>query len=120
MRKVRLQFTLAGQSAIFMRGMPKHTASEIKNSEIFDYVRGVVANRFGDRAIHMVDEKSLKFNPTKYPKYFSAGWFVSDDAENVSELVVVAHSDNFEHANRKMMDAVCNVEWDLLAVNVEM
>lgn len=118
MRKVKLQFTLTGKSTACLRKLPAHIVSEVKNRELFDYVKDLVVDQFGERALYIDNEDILKGDTRPYPACYSAGWFVSDDEENMSELVVLAHGDNMEKATKAMFDVVSTTDWNSLAAEV--
>ena len=102
--KVVRHFTLVGRSQAFTRGLPKHIADEIKNSDMLNSVKGQVIEQFGDRALLIVDEDRLNMNIGPYPEFYSAGWFVDTDGKN--ELTVLAHGRSMEAATSLVTDTV--------------
>lgn len=115
MKKVKLHFTLVGKSESWKRKMPHELLKEATNQDTLTFVRNTVSDRFGNRALVMVDEDKLLLGP--YPKFYSAGWFISE-GDNASELVVVHHGSTMDLATKSMLNYVCNVDWDNIAATV--
>jgi len=115
--KVRLYFTLVGKTTEWKRYINKDSGINWNNSDTLEYVRGLITKQFGDRPITFVNEKNLINNSFPYPHYFSAGWFVSDSGES-KELVIVAHSESAEKANKLVMHHIKSIDWDNLAKEI--
>ncbi len=118
MLKVKLHFMLVGNSYEWKRNLPQDTRLEWTNADNFEFISDTVGDYFGKRALVMVNEEYLKRNTTVYPKFYSAGWFVSEDAENQSEIVVVGHGESMVEANRSMMDSVRLLNWTELSARI--
>ena len=118
-RKVRINFTLVGKACPDFKPI-----KDISNKEIFYWIESKVQDHFGkERPLFFIEEKSLLMEARRYPGFYSAGWFVSDDpitdSEGVgSELVVIAHGESMKTAQSAMMIAVGNTDWDNLAKNI--
>lgn len=117
MRKVKLCFTLVGKTNAWERGLSSDIIGQISNEDRLFIVRKMVADRFGDRALIILNEQDLASNLSHYPEFFSAGWFISED-DGVSEMVVVEHADSMEAASDAMIEAVKLLDWDQFAVSV--
>lgn len=115
--RVRLNLTLVGKADMWKRNIPKGTQLEDSNKDTLLFVKNTVADQFGDRAIVVVDEHSLSNDIYLYPKYYAAGWFVSEGDEP-TELVVVDHGENMELAVKAMLNSVTTIDWDNLSVRV--
>jgi len=118
MRKVKLHFTLVGKSFEWKRNMPKGAKIEFTNADNFEFVRDMVKDYFGDRALVMTNEHTLKNDVIPYPKYYSAGWFISEDEQRPSELVMVAHGETMADANKAMMDSIKSIDWDEKSIGI--
>lgn len=117
MLKVKLFFTLVGKSNAWSRNMAKDIRSEFGNADTLSYVRDTVAGQFGDRALVVVNEKSLENSKSNYPEFYSAGWFVSQ-GDNPMELVVVDHGNTMEAATKAMMESVKVIDWNSFSARV--
>jgi hypothetical protein len=116
MIKVKMCFSLTGKTDAWKRLM-KGSMIEWTNTDTFDYVKDVVSEYFGRRALVIMNESMLKSGMINYPRYFAAGWFC-DESLMPSELVVVAHGNTMEEANKTMIASVKNIDWANLAVKV--
>ena len=117
MRRVKIYSTLVGRSNAWKRNMPKETQVEFGSAATLSYVRDLVVEQFGERALVIVNEKTLESDKLTYPEFYSAGWFVSE-GEDPLELVVVDHGKTMEAATNAMMESVKLVNWDLLAARI--
>lgn len=117
MRRVKLHFTFVGKSNEWNRNMAKDIRSEFDNSETLSFVKDTVVAQFGDRALMIVNEKSLEGDKSSYPEFYSAGWFVSE-GEDPTELVVVDHGSTMEAATKAMMESIKVVDWDSLSARI--
>lgn len=117
-RKVKISLTLVGRSHF---GYNKF--EDLSNKEILFMIESQIIEQFGKRPLFVHDKKNVSLAGQKYPQFYAAGWFVSDDpvvktSKVGSELVVIAHGDNMESARSSMMRAVSTVDWDNLAKNI--
>jgi hypothetical protein len=117
-RKVKISLTLVGRSHF---GHNKF--KDFSNEEILFMVESQIVEQFGKRPLFIHDKKNVSRENYDYPKFYAAGWFVSDDpvtdTEAIgSELVVVAHGDDMKSARDTMMRAISTVDWDNLAKNI--
>jgi len=117
-RKVKISLVLIGKSHF---GRDKF--KDLSNEEILFMIEDQVINQFGQRPLFIQDKESVSFEGQKYPKFYAAGWFISDDPiadtnGNASELVVIAHGEDMKLARSSMMKAVSMVEWDKFARNI--
>lgn len=117
-RKVTINLTLVGRTYRNAKEL-----EEFSKLEIFLGIQEQIKDQFGERAILMSDEDSVTFGKSKYPEFYAAGWFISDqptlDNEGAgSELVVVAHGNSMEVAKEAMMKSVAYANWDELAANI--
>ena len=117
MRKVKLAFTLIGRTDEYSRHIDRDSIGTTTNNDVVDYIRKTVVEYFGDRAINLLQQKTTRDETVTIPKYYAAGWLVSD-GENPSELVVINYGTTFEDASKKMLDAVRNTDWDKLSVRI--
>lgn len=115
MRKVRLTFTLVGKSEIWKRKLSPEILQHATNEDTLLYVEEVVANRFGKRALFVANKDMLNYGT--YPKYYAAGWFISEE-DNPSELVVLDHGETMELATKAMLNSVRNIDWDEVAISI--
>jgi len=117
-RKVRINLILVGKTIPDYKPL-----KELSNQEVFYWVESQVLSQFGkQRPVYVSDEDRL-FGPQRYPNFYAAGWFISDDPikdteGNGSELVVVTHGESMKAAQTSMMIAVGNSDWDDLAKNI--
>ncbi|KKK81597.1 hypothetical protein LCGC14_2811830 [marine sediment metagenome] len=118
MRKVKLHFTLVGNSYEWGRSIPKNVRLEWTNADNLEFVSDTVGDYFGKRALVIINEEILKNNAITYPKFYSAGWFISEDADDQSELVVVGHGENMAEANKSMIDSVSSLDWNTLSARI--
>ena len=116
MHKVNLNFRLAGKTDGWKKIMSYNSAIDWSNAVILDFVKAIISEQFGDRALVVVDESKI-LNSIGYPDFFSAGWFTSA-SHPMSELVLVAHGDNMAAAGKSMLDSVRDVDWDSVSVRV--
>lgn len=116
MIKVKLQFTLVGRTDEWKKYIKQDSNIDWRNSDTLDYVKGIINKQFGNRPIVFVNKKNLVNDSMSYPKYFSAGWFIGED--NGKELVIVAHGESFEKANKLLMYHVKTIDWENLAKNI--
>jgi len=68
-----------------------------------------------------VSDAEIVLRKSIYPEFYAAGWFVSNrpvEAGAGSELVVVAHGDSIEEAQREVMRAVEKANWNYLARDI--
>lgn len=118
-RKVRVNVTLVGKARPKFKSL-----KDLTNKEIFYWMESQVLDQFGsERPLFICDEEMVLIEGRKYPEFYSAGWFVSDDpvsgTEGIgSELVVVAHGDSMKSAQEAVMAAIGNTSWDNLAKNI--
>ena len=117
MMKVKLQFQLVGKSDTYKKYLPATKLGEWTNENTLELIKDTVANYFGDRAVFVFHEETLRNNVVKYPKFFSAGWFVSQEKEP-HELVVISHGDTMEEANKSVVEATKILDWNSLAVKI--
>jgi len=115
MRQVRLNFSLVGKTNQFIGQFPKAERDSLLNDVVLDMVKEQVKFHFGDRACTVHNESALGFIG-KYPEYYAAGWFVSEDTpRNGTDLIVIAHGESMKSARNAMMEAVRMTDWDNLA-----
>lgn len=115
MRQVSLNFSLVGKTNQFVSQFPKAERDNILNDVILDMVKEQVNFHFGDRACVVHNEAALGF-AGRYPEYYAAGWFVSEDSPgHGSDLVVIAHGESMKSARNEMMEAVRVTDWEELA-----
>lgn len=116
-RKVKINFTLVGKS------FDIKNIDNLDTSNILKNVKHMVKLHFGDRPILISDEDDV-LRQSSYPRYFSAGWFISDEpiygyeSNFGSELIVVSHGDSMQLAQSEMMKAISSTNWDHVARNV--
>ena len=113
MTKIKLHFTLTGKTDQWK----KYIHENFSNNDNLEYVRDLVIGQFGKRPMFIANEHTLRNDAMAYPRYYSAGWFISDDRP-LAELVVVAHGESMSAANKSMMDAVLKSDWDQEAKGV--
>jgi hypothetical protein len=117
-RKVKISLTLVGRSHF---GYDKF--KDLSNEEILFMIENQIIDQFGKRPLFIHDKESVSFEAQKYPKFYAAGWFVSEepvtDTDGIgSELVVVAHGEDMKTARLSMMRAVSMVKWNKFAKNI--
>jgi len=117
MQKIRLHFTLVGKTDAWRRRMKQEDVSRYMVSDDLAYVNDTVANQFGGRTTVMANEKALS-HWTSCPKFYSAVWFVDDEAHQ-SDLVIIGYGSTMEDANEVMMDYVQKIDWNKLAVKIQ-
>jgi len=115
--RVKLHFTLVGRSEIWKRNMPKGMPMEFTNEDTLSFVRDIVADQFGDRALVVINEHLLRDNSRTYPEYYAAGWFISEDDEQ-SELVVIDHGSTMDAATKAMLESVKVVDWNSVSARI--
>jgi hypothetical protein len=115
--RVRLNLTLVGRADMWKRNIPKGTQFEDSNKNTLLFVKNIVADQFGDRAITIIDENNLSDDIYSYPKYYAAGWFVSE-GDNPTELVVVDHGESMELAVKAMLSSVTTIDWNSLSIGI--
>lgn len=114
MTKIKLHFTLTGKTDEWKKYFRGESFS---NKDNLEYIRDIVIGQFGKRPMLIANEKILSDDVVVYPKYFAAGWFISDDSP-LAELVVIAHGETMDVANKAMMETVRKVDWDGTAKGV--
>ena len=92
MIKVKLHFSLVGRAEMSKKSILNSDKNEFANSDMLDYIKDSVANYFGDRTMIIINKDMLVNNAITYPKFYSAGWFITEDMKE--ELVVVGHGEN--------------------------
>ena len=117
-RKVKINSTLIGRSHF---GHDKF--KDLSNEEILFMIENQIIEQFGKRPLFIHDKENVSFEGQKYPEFYAAGWFISEepviDTDGVgSELVVVAHGEDMGSAKSSMMRAISMVEWDKFAKNI--
>lgn len=112
MQRVRLYNTLVGRSEAWKRNLPKDPFREYTNDDTFLMVKDAVIDQFGNRSLMFVDEESVRNGIALYPKFYSAGWFVSLN-ETPRELVIICHDNTMEGATKKVMETIQNTNWEL-------
>ena len=117
MIEVRLHFTLTGKTTEWKRYM-KDSGMGWYNADTLEYVKGLITQQFGNRPMMFVNESNLLNDSIPYPHFFTAGWFISSGDE-CKELVIVAHADVAEKANKLLMHHIKTVDWDKLARNIK-
>ena len=117
MTKVKLCFTLVGKTNQYKSFLSDGKQMSWTNANTLQYVKDIVSEYFGSRAMFIINEKTLCEGSIYYPKYFSAGWFVSVD-ENPSELVLIAHSETMAIANKILTEYIKNIDWCSTAVKI--
>ena len=115
MTKIKLHFTLTGKTDQWKRYI--RGEQSFSNNDNVEYVRDLVVGQFGKRPLFITNESTLRSDIVVYPKYYSAGWFISDDSP-LAELVVVAHGESMAAANKSMMETVTKIDWDRQAKGV--
>jgi len=108
-RKVMLRFRLVGRS---------YKQIEIDNEKLEVYMAECdIKNQFGDRPVFVAT--GVK---DKYPKMYAVGWATSnkliDSTDGWSELLVVAHGNTMESANKNMVKALTSIDWEKNARNL--
>lgn len=116
MIKVKLHFSLAGKTDQWKKYISK-SRETFTNLDNLNFVKDMIYDHFGNRTIIIINEKTLTNDAVPYPKFFSAGWFVSDGAAP-TELVVVSHGSTMALANKSMVDNVKMLDWDKLAKRI--
>ena len=116
MIKVKLNFTLVGKTDEWKKYIQKDSNVAWSNADTLDYVKGIITKQFGNRPMAFVNEKNLINDAMPYPRYFSAGWFISED--NTKELVIITHGESFEKANKLLLHHIKSIDWDNLARNI--
>lgn len=100
----------------------KTAQNEQTAQEHLDFVLNEVRKQFGqNRPLLVVNKKQLLVR-SKYPTHFAAGWFWGEGINNpkhTSELVVVAHGDNFEDARKNLMSGMKDIYWNEDALDVD-
>jgi len=114
--KVKLHFTLVGKTDQWKKYI-KSNRDGFTNADNLDYVKGMVNDQFGERPLFIASENMLIDAAITYPKYFSAGWFVSEDNLR-TELVIIGHGENMSVANKTMMDAIKTIDWTKLSAKI--
>lgn len=109
--QVKITHTLLGRT-----GKGKKEIDERTNSEKLDGVLKAVKDQFGDRPVYVLDGNLVIEDSRKYPYFFAAGWFYSED--RTSELVVVGHGNSLASAREYLMNSVKGIDWESLARNV--
>ena|SRR5690348_17761961 len=109
--QVKSNYTLVGRT-----GKGKKELDERTNSERLDDVLKVIKGQFGDRPLFILDGNLLIEETRKYPHFFAAGWFFSEDKK--TELIVVGHGNSLSNAREYMVNSVSNLDWESLAKNV--
>mgnify|MGYP001438159986 CR=1 FL=1 len=84
---------------------------EFSNADNLTYVKDLVVDQFGKRPTYIVNEKLLCDDVLRFPKFFSARWFVSV-GEAKKELVVLAHGETMELATATIDSAIKNLDWE--------
>jgi len=121
MRKVRYSLVLVGKTA--RKDKQKLGGTEpYTNAELLDLVKLDVEEHFGIRPVFVMDEELLP-HKYKYPNFYAAGWFVSDETISNepgmgSELVVVGHADTMEAAKKILLDKANSLDWENLAKTI--
>lgn len=108
--KVKLNFILVGKSISWKRNMTREKQIEFRNSATLSFVRDTVINQFGNRALVIINESVLESNTIIYPKFYSAGWFISE-GDDSRELVVIDHGNTMEAANKAVIESVKVIDW---------
>ena len=116
MTKVKLHFTLVGNSKAWQKIIANGASINWTNKDTFNYVVDTVADYFGNRSMIIANEKLLTEDAINYPKFYSAGWFISED--NTRELVVIGHGDTMDSANKLMMDSIKAADWEKSSVSI--
>ena len=111
MIQVKVNHTLVGRT-----GKGKKELDDRTNSERLDGVLKFVKDQFGDRPFHILDGNLLLNDSRRYPNFFAAGWFFSED--KATELVVIGHGNSLENARGYLMNSMKNVDWKNLAKHV--
>ena len=111
MIQVKINHTLVGRT-----GRGKKEADDRTNSERLDGVLKMIKGQFGDRPLFILDGNLLIEETRKYPYFFAAGWFLSEDKK--SELVIVGHGSSLANAQEYMLNSAKNVDWESLSRNV--
>lgn len=115
MKQVRLNFSLVGKTNQFLKQFPKTEIDNVLNEVVLDMVKEQVNFHFGNRACFVHDQATLELSG-KYPEYYAAGWFVSEDSPgHGTDLVVIGHGESMKSAQQAVMDAVRSTDWDSLA-----
>ncbi|MFA5024209.1 MAG: hypothetical protein WC523_04595 [Patescibacteria group bacterium] len=117
MIKVKLYFTLTGKTDEWRQYISPDIRVGWRNSNTLDYVKDIITKQFGQRPTSYINEKNLANDSVPYPRYFSAGWFISDGDET-KELVVVTHGESMEKANKLLMHHIKTIDWDNLSKEV--
>lgn len=119
-RKVKISLILIGKSRFNY-----NKSKESNNEEILSMIENQVVEQFGERPLFVVDRESVALDINSYPKFYAAGWFISDDPITdtsgvASELIVIAHGENMKTARASLMDAVSSIQWDNFAKNIHL
>lgn len=117
-RKVKMDFILVGRSYRNSKEL-----EEFNSIDFLYHVQNQIKSHFGYRAVYISDEIRVSMNNLKYPEFYAAGWFISDqpiaDTQGKgSELVIVSHGDSMKSAKNSMIKTVEYVKWDELAINI--
>jgi hypothetical protein len=112
MKKIKLHLTLVGKTDEWKKYI--RSGEEFSNANNLEYVRDIVKEQFGERPMFITNENTLRDDVVVYPKYFSAGWFISEE-QPLAELVVIAHGESMEVANKAMLESVKKIDWTTLA-----
>jgi hypothetical protein len=108
MKQVSVMFKLSGRS---VKTSNYDEAENFTLADVYESVKGQVEFNFGKRPMLFAN------NSTSGLGFYSAGWFLSQDAEP-TELVVVAYGGSMANATKNMFSYVSNVEWDKVAKSV--
>lgn len=99
----------------YMVGKTGDVENPLPNSEKFNCMLDQVYDQFGQRNVVVVNEKNLLEERAPFPKFYSAGWFVSETRvkENTcgSDLIVIACGDTMRSAKSKMLKNLVNMDW---------
>jgi hypothetical protein len=117
-RKVRINMILVSRLYMNFKEI-----QDISNRDMLEFVKNQISSHFGERPIKISDESILTLIGHRYPEFYAAGWFISDDPitntdGKGSELVIVAHGDSMKAAQKAMMLGVEMASWDSVAKNI--
>ena len=115
---VKLHFRLTGRTSDHKEEQFGALGIDWTNQNTLQSVKDSVAEYFGNRALMVCNEPFLLSPGRTYPKFYAAGWFISDEPDNMSELVVIAHGESMEEANTSMMECIKVVDWDEVSVRI--
>ena len=115
MTKIKLHFTLVGKTDEWKKFI--RSDEHFSNSDNMEYICDLVTSQFGKRPMFITSESTLRDDVVVYPKYFSAGWFVSE-VNPLTELVVLAHGESMTAANKSVMEAVKRIDWSKLSKEI--